>query len=556
MKKGFRLIPLVILLVVFLLTIGYSAFSAELSITNSVAFVRSQRVIRITNVTSNNSYVTNLNHSVKPNTDNVSIIVNSVSIPNNQSVTYSVTVTNLGNVPMAISDVSFSNGNTAVTGLSYSFSGYTENTRICSTSNICTGNFSKTFDFTITNTSGSTLTTPLNIYFTFNQVHDVYYNNTDIGDVVHGKNFSYTWQSNAPSWALITSGNYSSYNYINDNTLSIVGATSDIYAVKAWNIYYDTTLIGHAQDNGNFSYTWQSNAPSDVTLSGTFTSKTYTNDTLSIVGVQSNITVTESSGGNTTTTTTTNPDGSTTTTTTNYDSQGHPTDGNSSNTDTNGNTNTQEYDYVYQGNEYVPVVTGYTIDTSGNPNGGETITTSIDTGMVVFDGKGFEMNLVFKAKLGSDLTNNIWAAVQRGTQQKKYSGFNMTVKSNTYVTLSGGENKSYYSNSGQLGNTLHGGTTGFRISSTYNKVETYTVKFTYLPANYGANNNSYPIVICEFSPLSSGAGLSSPYTSTSSYASRIPTSLDSATFTLGGNGIDSGYNMTTMEVISFSVHKI
>lgn len=460
MKKGIRLIPLVILLVVFLLTIGYSAFNAELSITNSVAFVRSHRLIRITNVTSNNSYISNLNHSVKPNTDNVSIIVNSVSIPSNASVTYSVTVTNLGNVPMAISDVYFTNGN------------------------------------------------------------------------------------------------YSSYNYINDNTLSIVGATSDIYAVKAWNIYYDTTLIGHAQDNGNFSYTWQSNAPSDVTLSGTFTSKTYTNDTLSIVGVQSNITVTESSGGNTTTTTTTNPDGSTTTTTTNYDSQGHPTDGNSSNTDTNGNTNTQEYDYVYQGNEYVPVVTGYTIDTSGNPNGGETITNSIDTGMVVFDGKGFEMNLVFKAKLGSDLTNNIWAAVQRGSQQGRYSGFNMTVKSNTFVTLSGGENKSYYPNSGQLGNPLHGGTTGFRISSTYNKVETYTVKFTYLPANYGANNNSYPIVICEFSPLSSGAGLSSPYTSTSSYASRIPTSLDSATFTLGGNGIDTTYNMTTMEVISFSVHKI
>ena len=49
------------------------------------------------------------------------------------------------------------------------------------------------------------------------------------------------------------------------------------------------------------------------------------------------------------------------------------------------------------------VVTGYTIDTTNNENGGETLTGGVDTGMLVFDGRSWEATLEAKI-LFSDVT--------------------------------------------------------------------------------------------------------------------------------------------------------
>ena len=88
-----------------------------------------------------------------------------------------------------------------------------------------------------------------------------------------------------------------------------------------------------------------------------------------------------------------NGDGTTTTTTTTYDASGDPTFQTVATTDTDGNVSTQEKTYV----NGEAVVTGYTIDTSGNETTGVLSldgTEGIDTGVIAFDGNDFTIALV------------------------------------------------------------------------------------------------------------------------------------------------------------------
>lgn len=90
MKKKNRTIvffTIVVFITTILLTIGYSAFSDQLTITRPVVYIRADIKVRITGVISNNSSVTDLNY-----TENS--ISSKVSIPAGSSVTYSVTAKN------------------------------------------------------------------------------------------------------------------------------------------------------------------------------------------------------------------------------------------------------------------------------------------------------------------------------------------------------------------------------------------------------------------------------------------------------------------------------
>lgn len=92
---------------------------------------------------------------------------------------------------------------------------------------------------------------------------------------------------------------------------------------------------------------------------------------------------TDESGNTTVTVDTTNSDGSSSSIATHYDSDGNETGHESTNVDTSGNSSTQTVVKDEQGND---IVTGYEIDTGGNPNGGMEITGGVDTGVLVFDG--------------------------------------------------------------------------------------------------------------------------------------------------------------------------
>lgn len=100
--------------------------------------------------------------------------------------------------------------------------------------------------------------------------------------------------------------------------------------------------------------------------------------------------------GSNTTNITNNTDGSYSSTSTNYNSNGNATDRTNQNRDSSGNVDTQDIVYDANGNA---TVTGYTIDTSDNPNGTKDITgDGVNTEFMPWDNSdGWEMHIRFKS---------------------------------------------------------------------------------------------------------------------------------------------------------------
>ena len=90
----------------------------------------------------------------------------------------------------------------------------------------------------------------------------------------------------------------------------------------------------------------------------------------------------------------TNSDGSFSGSSTTYDSEGNPTEGTNTSGDADGNVNTQQLEYDESGNT---TVTGYEIDTSGNPEGTKDFSgDGINTEYYAFDvTQGFVMDMHF-----------------------------------------------------------------------------------------------------------------------------------------------------------------
>lgn len=252
--------------------------------------------------------------------------------------------------------------------------------------------------------------------------------------------------------------------------------------------------------------------------------------------------------GSQTNQTTNNSDGSSNSTTTNYDENGTPTDKTSTSGDTSGNENTQNIEFDEHGNE---VVTGYEIDTSNNPNSGETVS-NLDTGMIVFDGRGFHMHLKFRARLTDNSGKIIFSAAQR-TGTTKYAGFAFSIRqayttSDAQLWVSAGKNSSWYAG-GILGAKIH--TYALKVPrASSSSITEYTVDAIYTPEYTGTRGHFY----VDYSPYTKNSNNEPPLDSKND--TYIPESLDNATFTIGGNGISDTYNMTGLEVVEFSVTKV
>lgn len=220
MKRDITIYSILMILCVLFLTIGYSAFSDQLTITNSVAVVRADINLRITDVTTSSSYVNSYNYTSES-------ITGEINIPAGESITYSVSVRNLRNVPVALSDISFSNGNNSLSTLSTTVNN-TNYIKICDNKNVCKTNAYKTFDITITNTGNTTINANnFNANFTFTPFYTVTYNDDVIGDVLTGETFTYEFTNNTPSSITVDSGTCGTPS-INNNILTITNVTSDL----------------------------------------------------------------------------------------------------------------------------------------------------------------------------------------------------------------------------------------------------------------------------------------------------------------------------------------
>ncbi len=126
-------VSLIIVITVFLLTVGFAAFQNQIAINNTMATVNSSGDVRITNIVSTS--VTNNGVAVSE-TYNLTHLEASFDLPDADStVTYTIDVTNLSNSMVAISDVLNLPEN-----LTYTITGYDLNHLLCddNDSNKCT----------------------------------------------------------------------------------------------------------------------------------------------------------------------------------------------------------------------------------------------------------------------------------------------------------------------------------------------------------------------------------------------------------------------------------
>lgn len=159
-----------IILAVFTITIGFSAYGNQGSIAGAVADVVLKDDLRITNITYNTA--TNSGSSNYAEHGKFTMI-SSVNLPNASStVTYNVELTNFGNVTKGIYAITNLPSN-----LTYSISGYNMRDDVCDSSGSCTLGAKKEFTITIkyaTNGFTSTKTTyDLNVIFDFRQFHNL-----------------------------------------------------------------------------------------------------------------------------------------------------------------------------------------------------------------------------------------------------------------------------------------------------------------------------------------------------------------------------------------------
>ena len=168
------IIPIILCTIIFL-TIGYSAFADDLTITGAVATVISQKDIRIGNLTL--SSVTGNATSDYEEYSSKSIQSN-ISLPNSDSsVTYDVVVNNLGNVEAGILNITGLPSN-----LKYSISNYTLKDPLCddNDSTQCKLGTTTTLHLKIeydeNGYDANNTDYPINLNFNFKRIYTITYN--------------------------------------------------------------------------------------------------------------------------------------------------------------------------------------------------------------------------------------------------------------------------------------------------------------------------------------------------------------------------------------------
>ena len=160
----------IILFLVLSITIGFSAFASEMSISKIVADVRVKKDIRITDVSLKN-YNFNGVEPIFDFDENSIILLNSfVSI--GDSITFNVTVTNIGSVEVGLLNL------VVPDGINYSIKNYTMGDKICDDSGKCSLGISKVFEISVSADYEFALNVEnYKFDFDFRKVHSISYTN-------------------------------------------------------------------------------------------------------------------------------------------------------------------------------------------------------------------------------------------------------------------------------------------------------------------------------------------------------------------------------------------
>ena len=202
--------------------------------------------------------------------------------------------------------------------------------------------------------------------------------------------------TSSATWTIVSGGEYATV----DNTGLVTinsGASASTIVIQAVYVGLNASQsVVVTYKEGSSSHT-ETEVVTDQSGNTTTTTTTVTENEDGSSTSSSNSVTYDASGntiGTQTNETVNNADGSSSSTTINYNEDGDPTDRTNEVTDTSGNNSTQEITYDESGNS---VVTGYEIDTSGNPDGEKNFNgEGVNTEFYAFDvTQGFKLNMHF-----------------------------------------------------------------------------------------------------------------------------------------------------------------
>ena len=235
---------IIIICCIIFLTIGFSAFSTELSISGISANVKVYKDVRISGITLADTYKNGLSTFEDYNVKNVFM---GVSLPNsNSTVTYDIEVLNLGNVEMAIASISGLPEN-----LTYSISNYELKEKLCD-DNIqseCKLGAKTTLHLTIgykeNGFNENVIDYPLSLQFDFKRIFSItdknIANNNYPKTIVEGETKAITFVDDIPSNVSVSGA--SNYTF-ESPILTIFAPTNDVVINgSAYSIYYDELIF-------------------------------------------------------------------------------------------------------------------------------------------------------------------------------------------------------------------------------------------------------------------------------------------------------------------------
>ena len=306
-----------------------------------------------------------------------------------------------------------------------------------------------------------------------------------------------------------------------------------------YTITYNNNVIGEVLQGGTFAYTVDNTITSVTKDSGTGNLDTTSLPSISISNVQSDIVLTGTGGSS---------------------GSGTSSDPYINSSQTYDPTNIQEGYTKFDEAPGEPIVTATTTTvnvvevtkitsfnfTNTGTDGvifGTNNNSTLDTGVIVFDSSRFSIHIKFKTNVS--LTGNkgkFVLAVLEQVTSTTYSGFTINIlnSSTPYLQVSGHNNKTYSGTTLNAGQSLKLNSSSDATSNTEN---TYEITLVYNP------NAGQP-----FTAQCTGTNC---YTTSSQTMNKknIPTTLNNATITIGGNGINNTNDIYSMSVLQLHICK-
>ena len=552
-KKRYRLIVdfLFVIFSILFLNIGFSTYQASIDIEEIGIIVRPQKDIR---VTANTVYATN--NATTSNVDyNVNAITSGLHLESASStVTFEVKITNIESAEMGIDNITeiykiINTSTTAnnleiksITGYDYQNKAKLCDYQIPSKCNL--GAITKIYieiGYKTNGYDGVNKDYNIEIFFDFKRSYDITYNGfSNTGNlatnILENSSKQITFNETGGVVAVATSGASQSYN-AGTNTLTIQNPTSNVTISR----YYSITYSGFNESTsglpstilysgGTISFGSLTTVPTSVTV--TNAQGDYTNPPALVVStVAGNITITASYGGGGSGSGTYNDPYINSGT---YDPS-NPALGSTVYLSSLGKPKVTAQTVIVN-NQSVTKVTGFEFtDTGQNGISFPNDTLTINSGVLALDGSQLSIHIVFNTNLNANQGKYILSAIQQN-QNSTYSGFSLNIvdSSTSYLALSSHLNKTY------SGNTLNATSTqnlNSKSDAQSNTVNTYDVVINYLP------NGSQP--------------LSAIYNNTTKKISKnsVPSNLDNAKITIGGNGLNNIDDMNSLTVTALQICK-